>query len=128
MAAHLAALVAIAGVPFGHVIGPLVVYLTQRERSAFVTEHAKASLNFQITVAIAAVALIAAMAVAWIGFIATLSGHDVAPPAWALTTLILTVAVFCAGAIGVLVFIIFGTVAASRGLPYHYPFGIKFVR
>src|SRR5262249_50755640 len=117
MAAHLAALVAVAGLPFGHIIGPLVVYLTQRERSAFVTEHAKASLNFQINVAIAAIILIIAMAIGWVTFIATISQRDAAPPIWALTMWFLTIAVFIAGAIGVLVFIILGTIAASKGEP-----------
>jgi uncharacterized Tic20 family protein len=45
MAAHLSALVAIAGLPFGHVIGPLVVYLIKGHESEFVAAHARASLN-----------------------------------------------------------------------------------
>ena len=52
MASHLSALVAIAGLPFGHVLGPLVVYLIKGHESEFVGEHARASLNYQITISI----------------------------------------------------------------------------
>jgi uncharacterized protein len=53
MFAHLSALLAglvLAGLTF---IGPLVVWLIKREESAFVAEHAKEALNFNITVTIA---------------------------------------------------------------------------
>jgi len=128
MAAHLAALVTVAGLPFGHIIGPLVVYLTQRERSAFVAEHAKASLNFQINVAIAAVVLVVAMLIGWISFIAMFSEHEAAPPVWAVVMWTLTITAFCAGVVAVLVLIISATVAASRGRLYRYPLGIRFLR
>ena len=55
MASHLSALVAIAGLPFGHVVGPLIVYLVKHKESAFVAEHSRSSLNYQITVSIAAI-------------------------------------------------------------------------
>ncbi len=58
MAAHLSALVAIAGLPFGHVLGPLVVYLIKGNESEFVGEHARASLNYQITVSVAVAVLL----------------------------------------------------------------------
>ena len=43
-------------IPFGNIIAPLVIWLVQREKSAYVDEHAKEALNFQITVTIAAIA------------------------------------------------------------------------
>lgn len=128
MAAHLSALVAVVGVPFGHVIGPLVVYLTQRERSPFAKSHAKASLNFQITVAVVAVVLIAVAVVGWIAFAVTMTPRDATLPALAIEALILTILTFAAGAIAVLVCVICGAVAASKGLPYRYPFEIDFIR
>jgi len=65
MAAHLSALAAIAGLPFGHILGPLVVYLARGHESQFVAEHSKASLNYQITITIVGViAVIAAAAAA----------------------------------------------------------------
>src|SRR5476649_886731 len=53
MAAHLAALAGFI-VPFGNIIGPLVVWLLRREHSAFVAAHAKEAMNFNITVALGA--------------------------------------------------------------------------
>jgi uncharacterized Tic20 family protein len=39
-------------VPFGNIIGPLVVWLTKKDESAFVAEHARQALNFQISMTI----------------------------------------------------------------------------
>src|SRR4051812_28201730 len=51
MVAHLSAF---SGhfVPFGHVIGPLLVWLLKRDTSAFVNDQAKEALNAQISVTI----------------------------------------------------------------------------
>lgn len=51
MASHLSALAGYV-VPFGNVLGPLVVWLMKRESSAFVDQEGKESLNFEISVAI----------------------------------------------------------------------------
>ena len=128
MAAHLSALVAVAGLPFGHIVGPLVIYLTQRHRSAFVTEHARASLNFQITVSIALLAVLVAAFCSWIAVVAMLPARDPAFAIWAVLMWSVAIIAFAGGAIAVLVFIIVGTVAASKDQPYHYPFTIDFVR
>ena len=58
MAAHLSAF---AGhfIPFGHIFGPLIVWLVKRDSSAFVGDQAKEALNAQISVTIyAAVAAV----------------------------------------------------------------------
>jgi uncharacterized Tic20 family protein len=132
MAAHLSALVAVMGLPFGHIVGPLVVLLVQRERSAFVAAHAKASLNFQITVSLIALVLIAAMVVIWVTVIAAAAGtspaRDDTLPAWLIASWFATIFTFFAGAIAVLVLVIVATLAASKDEPYRYPFSITFVR
>jgi len=45
---------AIAGyiIPFGNIIGPLVVWMIKKEESQFVNEHGKSSLNFEISITI----------------------------------------------------------------------------
>lgn len=130
MAAHLSALVAVAGLPFGHVLGPLIVYLIKGHESEFVGEHARASLNYQISISIfTIVAAIIAIA-ATLGFIIPMS---TAPDA--------TTAGFNLGALWIafgiavlivllasILFIILGTLAASEGRPYTYPFAIRFLR
>jgi uncharacterized protein len=135
MAAHLSALVAVAGLPFGHIVGPLVVYLAKHKESAFVAEHSRASLNYQITLSLAMMVAILVGVVVFAGvIIATGAGspaHEAASDALGGGMMALFFCIF--GVVGLLfiaslIFIIMGTVAASSGKPYEYPFSIKFVR
>jgi uncharacterized Tic20 family protein len=129
IAAHLSALVAVMGVPFGHIIGPLIVYLVQRDRSPFVSLHAKASLNFQITVSIVALLLCVVAVVAWMGFIVALPQQlSMALPYWALGGWVAILCVMLLGAFGVIALVVAGAAAASKDRPYRYPFAISFVR
>jgi len=52
MGCHLAALSGFI-IPFGNIVGPLIVWLLKRAEMPQVDEHGKESLNFQITVTIA---------------------------------------------------------------------------
>jgi uncharacterized Tic20 family protein len=108
--ALVAHLVAFAGflIPFGNIVGPLVVWLTQKDKSAFVTDQALESLNFQITVTIVAVVLIA-LAMTVIGLVVAIPG-------------------FAILGIGSLVLIILAAIAASRGERYRYPFCLRLVK
>ena len=40
-------------VPFGSIIGPLIIWLIKKDEMQMVNEHGKKALNFQITMAIA---------------------------------------------------------------------------
>jgi uncharacterized protein len=130
MAAHLSALVAIAGLPFGHVLGPLIVYLIKGHESEFVGEHARASLNYQITISVFAIVAAIIAVAATLGFVAPMSSaSDSTAAGFNL------VALWIAFAIAVLIvvlasilFIILGTLAASEGRAYTYPFAIRFLR
>lgn len=51
MACHLSALTGFV-IPFGNVIGPLLVWIWKKNGSEFVDEHGKISLNFQLTLTI----------------------------------------------------------------------------
>jgi uncharacterized protein len=118
MAAHLSALVAVAGVPFGHVLGPLVVYLVQAKQSAFAAAHARASLNYQLTITlIGLLGIVLALGAIFshFGFVMVL---------WWVIVGVGFFALFIAS----IVFIIMGTIAASEGRPYKYPFSIEFLR
>lgn len=134
MAAHLSALIAVAGLPFGHVIGPLVVYLIKGHESPFVAEHGRASLNYQLTISlIGLLAILAGICV----FFVLIFGAAAQPPhsagsavaaigfvgLWVLIGAIVVVVMLFS-----LVCIIMGSVAASSGRPYTYPFAIRFVR
>ncbi len=49
--AHLSALAACV-MPVAHLIIPLVIYFSKKEESAFVASHARAALNFQLSIAL----------------------------------------------------------------------------
>ncbi|BDD07663.1 hypothetical protein FUAX_00950 [Fulvitalea axinellae] len=51
MFSHLSSL-SVFAIPFGNIIIPMVIWLSKKKESAFVDEHGKASLNFQLSVII----------------------------------------------------------------------------
>ena len=102
MLAHLSALVA-AFIALSF-LGPLIVMLTQGQRSPFVRTQAVEALNFQITTYIAGIVSALLLLVA-IGFI--------------LLPLV---------AIAWLVFTIIGGIKANNGEDYRYPVNIRLVK
>ncbi|HEX7654527.1 MAG TPA: DUF4870 domain-containing protein, partial [Verrucomicrobiae bacterium] len=42
-------------IPFGHILGPLIIWQMKKNEFPSVVEHGKAAINFQITVTIAMV-------------------------------------------------------------------------
>ena len=85
-------------------IGPLVIWLIQKDKHPSIDAHGKEALNFQITVAICA-AVAAVLVIVIIGF-------------------------FLLAAVGVanLVFCIIAGVAANEGKPYRYPLTFRFIK
>lgn len=109
---HLAALAGFLGIPFGHILGPLVVWLIKKDEIPFLDAQGKEALNFQISMTVYGIAaLIIGLASIFI---------IVMMPA-ALLIII---------AIGLLdlVFIIIAAVKVSNGEDYHYPLAIRFVK
>ncbi len=86
---------------FFWIIPPLVIYLIKKDDSKFVTEHAKESLNFQITASIIVIIL--------------------------FITLIGIFLLWIVG-IAVLVLVIVATVKASESKLYRYPFAIRLIK
>jgi uncharacterized Tic20 family protein len=91
-------------VPLGNIIAPLVLWLWQKDKSAFVGDQAKEALNFQITVTLAVTASVMLMYVL-IGFL-----------------LIAVVSLFA------LVMMVIAAVKANRGQYFRYPLTFRFVR
>lgn len=102
MGCHLAALAGFV-IPFGSVIGPLVVWLMKREESGFVDRQGKEALNFQITMLIAFLVSLVLVFVL-IGFL-----------------LIAAVVIFD------LIMIIVATIKASEGEDFRYPVSLRLV-
>jgi len=104
MLCHLSALSAFVGVPFGHLAGPLLVWLLKRNEYPYVDEQGKESLNFQLSM--------------------TLYGIVSA------VLILAVVGVFLLLALGVLniVAVIVASVRANDGRPIRYPMTIRFLK
>lgn len=85
-------------------IAPLIIYLIKKNDSKFASEHAKESLNFQITMFLAFMVSF----ILWIILIGILI-------TWVL-------------GIAMLVLVIIATIRASENKLYRYPFCIRFIK
>jgi len=55
MLCHLTALLGMIGIPFGHIFGPLIIWLVKKNTYPFVNEQGRESLNFQLSMTIYAI-------------------------------------------------------------------------
>lgn len=102
MLCHLAALAGFI-VPFGSIIGPLIVWLVKKDEMEVVDRHGRASLNFQLTMLIAFIVCFLLIFVA-IGVV-----------------LLPLVAIFS------FVMVIIASIKAYEGKEFKYPLCIKFL-
>jgi uncharacterized Tic20 family protein len=103
MLAHLSTLVGLI-IPFGTVLGPLVVWLIKKDTMPFVADQGKEALNFNITALIAGI----------ISFLLT----------FVLIGLVLLPLVGLAW----LVLTIMAALAANKGEAYRYPWTLRLVK
>ena len=101
---HLSALSGLIGVPFGHIVGPLILWLIKREGNPTLDAHGKEALNFQITSVIYGI-VAAILLIVLIGFVLL--------PLVVIANLVLTIV---------------GAVKASKGELYRYPLTIQFIK
>lgn len=82
-------------------IAPLIIYLLKKDESAFITAHAKESLNFQISITI-----------------------------YCIVLFITIVGIFLLWLVGILsvILVIVATVKASEGKMYRYPLTIRLIK
>ena len=99
---HLAALSALV-IPFGHLLGPLVIWLIKRSEMPMVDRHGKEALNFQITVTLASF-VCGLLFIVGIGVVA-------------LFVLLVADAVL----------VIMAAVKTSRGEAFSYPFTLRLI-
>lgn len=102
MAAHVSSF---AGhvVPFGHIVGPLVIWCMKKDELPFVNDQGKESLNFQITMTIA-------LAIAFLSVFVAI-GFVLLPAVWLFDVVVTIIA----------------SVKASEGVAYRYPLSIRFI-
>ncbi|MEO8703525.1 MAG: DUF4870 domain-containing protein [Kofleriaceae bacterium] len=101
-------------VPFGHIIGPLVLWLVKRQDDPAVDEHGKEAVNWQIAVTIYSIAMVIVMFI----LAAVIGGAGIA---------LGFLGIFAAVVLDI-VSIIRGALAASRGESFRYPLSIRFIR
>jgi uncharacterized Tic20 family protein len=110
MLCHLSALAGFI-IPFGNILGPLIIWQIKKNEFPSVNVHGKAALNFQITVTIAAIAGVAVATV--------LSFFCVGYLLFPLVMLI--------GLAG-LVFAIIAGIKANNGEDYKYPWSLELIK
>jgi uncharacterized Tic20 family protein len=94
----------LAIVPGIGIFGPLVIWLVKKNESTFVEENAKESLNFQLTVIIAAVI--------------------------SCILIVVIIGIFLLWVLGILnlVLVVVATVKASENKIYRYPFNLRLIK
>lgn len=103
MFSHLTAFTACIGVPFGNIIGPLVMYLIKKEEFPFGRDQAKEALNFNLSCTIYAI----------IGII--------------LSFVLIGIPLLIALGIFWIIVTIIAAVKSNDGVVYRYPLCIRFV-
>jgi uncharacterized protein len=104
MFCHLTALALFVGIPFGNIIGPLLIWIIKKDEYPLVDQHGKESLNFQISMTIYAIISFFLVFV-FVGF-------------FLLFVLLITD----------LILVIKGVVKANDGQPFRYPLTIRFIK
>jgi uncharacterized Tic20 family protein len=110
MFCHLSALSGVM-IPFGNVIGPLLIWQIKKQEIPSVEAHGKASLNFQLTV------LLAVAACTVLGFILSVILVGV------LFFFLIPPVAICG-----LVFAVIAGVKANEGKEYRYPYSLNLVK
>ncbi len=101
-------------VPFGNILGPLIIWLIKKEEDPYIDAQGKESLNFQISITIYWTILFLLFIIAAL----ILRNFSVLLVWLALLGFVVTVVIL----------VILGSVQASKGNIYRYPFTIRFLR
>ncbi|MBI2343352.1 MAG: DUF4870 domain-containing protein [Deltaproteobacteria bacterium] len=103
MICHLSALTGLI-IPFGSLIGPIIVWQIKRKEFPFVEDQGKEAVNFQLSVFLY---LLASLLLIWVG---------------------IGLVLLWVGAIGAFVFTVIAAIKANQGIPYRYPLKIAWIK
>jgi uncharacterized Tic20 family protein len=108
-------------VPFGHIFGPLTVWLMKKDEMPLVNDQGKESMNFQISMTIYFIVLM-------VVFVTGMLSAAVQESVFGLgVTAGLSLLLMIALGITNLVLVIVASVRSSRGEAYRYPLSIRFI-
>jgi len=103
MLCHLLALAGLV-VPFGNILGPLIVWLMKKDTSELVNDQGKESLNFQISFTI-------------YGFVAAI-----------LSLIVIGIPIAIALVVFWAVMVIMASIKANEGERYRYPLNLRLIK
>jgi len=107
---HLSSLAGLFTGGVGNIVGPLVIWLVKKDTMPFAGDQAKEALNFNITLLIAALVLVAlTMVTLGIGVVLTLPLGIALGVAWLVLT-------------------IMAAIKSNEGVAYRYPFTLRLVK
>lgn len=103
MFTHLAALAGFI-IPFGNIIGPLVLWQLKKDQSAYIDYHGKEAVNFQISITIYIVI--------------------------SIVLIVVLLGILLLAAVGILsiVFLVIAAIKANEGVYYVYPLAMRFIK
>ena len=101
--AHLSSLAGLI-IPFGNILGPLIIWQVKKDSLPFAADQGKEALNFNITIAIAAI-ISGLLTLVLIGFLLL----PLVGLAW-------------------MIFTIIGAMKANNGEAYRYPFALRLIK
>ena len=134
MYAHLSGMLAYSGIPFGGVIGPLVVYLQSKTTLPFATAQARHAFNFHVTISILQILV---MIIGFTGYFSMIftavatKGNGASTPfviGGGLVTFICGIGLYFLLYIFSFIYTLVNTIRASKGDLVGYPFTIPFIR
>ncbi|KOP26038.1 orotate phosphoribosyltransferase [Hapalosiphon sp. MRB220] len=131
MACHLSALGGFI-IPFGSVLIPLIIWLTQKEKHQFIDEQGKESVNFQISLIIYILALCFILIFLTL-LLSLISGLLSEENSFRFLSIVITlqvlpVFVFVAILLFQLIMVIIAAVRAYNGQSYRYPFNLRLLK
>ena len=130
MLCHLAALAPLVGVPFGQLLGPLVVWMVGRGESPFVDRHGRESLNFHLSwtlyTLLATLLFVVPFALGAVGFAGSASPQGLALPL--VGSLFFALAVYGVIAVTGLICTLVAAIKAANGETYVYPLAFPFLQ
>ncbi len=102
-------------------LAPMIIFLVYKDRSRFVRETSRESLNLQITAAIVYI-------VATIGIFTVASIVTIVFPVAGISMFIIWFVLYIAYGVALVVFEIIGAVRANNGVVYRIPFILRLVK
>lgn len=134
MYAHLSGMLAYSGIPFGGVIGPLVVYLQSRTTRPFATQQARTAFNFHVTISILQIVVMIVGFTGYFSMIVTAvasKGNSASMPfviGGGLIAFICGIGSYFLLYIFSFIYTLVNTIRASKGELVGYPLSIPFIR